>query len=92
MRSYRGRAADARPGRSPAFADAGLLADGKPRYPLHDEQAVRTSYRHLGENKDRYSTGELADIRAAMIPAMRRFGVDPYLDAVSRAITQEEQG
>ena len=59
------------------YADAGLQADGKKRYPVDTEAHVRAawSYINQGKNASAYSSSQLASIKAKIKAATEKFGV-----------------
>ncbi len=85
VRSYRG-------GSSARFADPGLLADGKPRYPVASVDQTRAGYLHFVQNQGRYAdVGHLAEVRNGLMGAMRRHDLDPYVEAGRRAFDNQEE-
>lgn len=59
------------------YADAGLQADGKKRYPVDTEAHVRAawSYINQGKNASAYSSSQLASIKAKIKAAAKKLGV-----------------
>lgn len=92
VRSYRGRGVLPRPDGRTAYADPGLLPDGKPRYPLDSEEHVRAAYHHLRQSPDRYDRAGEAQVHRSLGHAMRRHGVDPYAEVGMRVMNNQEEG
>ena len=86
VRSYKG--ASSRPYGSVAYADPGLQADGKSRYPIDTEEHVRAAwaYIHHADNKNKYSPSQLRQVEGKIRFAMRRHGVDAYEAAGHKAM------
>jgi hypothetical protein len=77
------------------YADPGYQDDGKKRYPLDSEEHCRSawSYINQAENADMYTAEQLAHIKARILAAGKKYGIDfevkaaaaPNLEAVELA-------
>jgi HK97 family phage major capsid protein/HK97 family phage prohead protease len=59
------------------YADNGLQADGKSRYPLDSADHVKAawSYINMPKNAAKYSSGDLAKVKSAIKSAASKFGI-----------------
>lgn len=60
------------------YADPGYQADGKKRYPLSDETKCRSawSYINMPDNADKYTPEQVAEIKAKIMAAGKKYGID----------------
>lgn len=60
------------------YADPGYQDDGKNRYPLDTAEHVKAawSYINMPKNAEKYSSGDLAKVKAAIKAAAPKFGID----------------
>lgn len=60
------------------YADPGYQKDGKKRYPLDtvDHCKAAWSYINMPKNAKKYSSGDLAKVKAKIKAALKKFGVD----------------
>lgn len=88
-RSYKGAGM-----RQPKFADPGFQADGKPRYPIDSEKHVRAAwaYINVADNASRYKPSQLQHVKARIRAAMKKHGIDPYVEAGRNATRTIEGG
>lgn len=59
------------------YADPGYQSDKKKRYPIDTEAHVRAalSYINQGGNAAKYSSGDLAKVKAKIYAAAKKFGI-----------------
>jgi len=59
------------------FADPGYQEDGKKRYPLNTEERCRAAWGYISQdgNASHYSARQLAEVKARIREAARRFGI-----------------
>lgn len=69
-----------------SYADPGYQADGLKRYPLDTPEHVRAALSYIGmpKNAAKYSSGDLARVKAAIYRAAKAHGIDSY-GAVSKS-------
>ena len=62
-----------RPSRGVEYADPGYQSDGKPRYPIDTERHIRAAWNYVNRpsNAQRYTSDQVARIRAAIIAAWK---------------------
>lgn len=62
------------------YADPGLQADKLKRYPIDTAEHVRAALSYIGKqsNAAKYSSGDLAKVKAAIFRAAKSFGIDSY--------------
>lgn len=61
-----------------AYADPGYQSDGKKRYPLDTAAHVKAAWAYINKSKNAgmYSAANLAKVKAAILAACKKFGVD----------------
>lgn len=59
------------------YADPGLRADGKKRYPVDTKAHARAAWSYINQDKNaaQYSKGDLSKIKARIKAALKKFGV-----------------
>lgn len=62
------------------YADPGYQADKLKRYPVDTAEHVRAALSYIGQQKNaaKYSSGDLAKVKAAIYRAAKAFGIDSY--------------
>lgn len=72
------QAADKEPYGNVEYADPGYQADKKKRYPIDTEEHVRAawSYINMPKNSGKYSSGELAGVKAKIRAAAKKHGIE----------------
>ena len=73
------------------YADPGYQADKLKRYPVDTPAHVRSALSYIGQkdNAAKYSSGDLAKVKAAIYRAAKRFGIDAYGAVASNAKTNQ---
>lgn len=87
-RSYKGAGAvRSGPYGRTSYADPGFQADGKPRYPIGTEEHVRAAWAYINQadNAGKYTPEQLKHVKATIRGAMRRHGIDVYVEAGKQA-------
>jgi hypothetical protein len=61
-----------------SYADPGYLADKKKRYPLNNKERARAAWGYINQkdNADEYTADQLKKVRARIMAACEKFGVD----------------
>lgn len=69
------------------FADPGYQPDGRKRYALDTAKEVRAALSYIGmpKNAAKYSSGDLAKVKAAIYRAAKGFGIDAYKSVADNA-------
>ena len=70
-----------------SYADPGYQSDGLKRYPVDTPEHVRAALSYIGKggNAAKYSSGDLAKVKAAIYRAAKRFGIDAYSSVAKNA-------
>jgi hypothetical protein len=65
-----------------AYADPGFQADKKPRYPIDTQEHCRAAWGYISKpgNADAYSSGDLAKVKAKIVAACKKFGIEISAD------------
>lgn len=65
---------------SGSYADPGYQSDGLKRYPIDTPEHVRAALSYIGKagNAAKYSSGDLAKVKAAIYRAAKRMSIDAY--------------
>lgn len=81
-------AAKAAPYGDVEYADPGLQADGKKRYPLDTEKRVRAAWSYINQpnNAAKYSKSNLSKVKARIKAALRKLGVTVTEAAATEAM------
>lgn len=71
------------------YADPGYQKDGKKRYPIDTEKHVRAALSYIGQerNADEYSSDQLKKVKARIMAAAKKFGIDSDSD---KAVESDE--
>lgn len=69
------------------YADPGYQSDGRKRYALDSPGEVRAALSYIGmsKNASKYSSGDLAKVKAAIYRAAKGFGIDAYKSVANNA-------
>lgn len=69
------------------FADPGYQSDGLKRYPVDSPAHVRAALSYIGQAKNaaKYSSGDLAKVKASIYRAAKGFGIDAYKSVADNA-------
>jgi hypothetical protein len=69
------------------YADPGYQADGRKRYALDTPGEVRAALSYIGQqrNSSKYSSGDLAKVKAAIYRAAKECGIDAYKSVADNA-------
>ena len=62
------------------YADPGYQSDKLKRYPIDTPEHVRAALSYIGQkdNAGKYTSGDLAKVKAAIYRAAKGFGIDAY--------------
>ena len=62
------------------YADPGYQSDKLKRYPLDTPEHIRAALSYIGmsKNAEKYSSGDLAKVKAAIYRAAKGAGIDSY--------------
>lgn len=86
--------ADKEPYGDVEYADPGYQKDGKKRYPIDTEAHVRAALSYIGQsrNASEYSSDQLSKIKARIMAAAKKFGIDAEkaVDAAETKTTEAE--
>ena len=74
------------------YADPGYQSDGLKRYALDTPGQVRAALRYIGmpKNASKYSSGDLAKVKAAIYRAAKSKGVDAYKGVAQSARSNQK--
>lgn len=77
---------------SGSYADPGYQSDGLKRYPVDTPEHVRAALSYIGKasNAAKYSSSQLASIKARIYRAAKSKGVDAY-EAVAKNASNKEK-
>lgn len=72
---------------SGTYADPGYQSDGLKRYPVDTPEHVRAALSYIGKgsNASKYSSGDLAKVKARIYRAAKSMGIDAYASVAKNA-------